>query len=87
MVRKRAGLSFEGAASPEKSVIGEVFLEGLDSQVRVWHESLPWDCTDGTPAALAYLGEVRRRAPHDVSISGWIPHNYRLAHAAQPARS
>lgn len=68
MVRKRAGLSFEGAASPEKSIIGEVFLEGLDSQVRVWHEPLTWVWTNGALAALAHLGEVRRRSPNDVSI-------------------
>lgn len=35
VVRKQCGISFEGAASPEKAVLGEVVVsEGLDDKVR-----------------------------------------------------
>ena len=42
LVRKIAGLSFEGGASPEKSIIAEIFIEGLDSQVSVQHGPPVW---------------------------------------------
>lgn len=34
LVRKYAKLSFEGIGSPEKAVVGEVLIQGLDDQVR-----------------------------------------------------
>ena len=41
-MHKIAGLSFEGGASPEKSIIAEIFIEGLDSQVSVQHGPPVW---------------------------------------------
>lgn len=36
VVRKQCGMSFEGAESPEKAVLGEIIVpEGLDNKVRI----------------------------------------------------
>ncbi|KAH9912529.1 FAD binding domain-containing protein [Fomitopsis serialis] len=45
VVRKQSGLSFEGESSPEKAVLGEVYLDELDPYH--WHMWLKY--TDGPP--------------------------------------
>ncbi|KZT72290.1 monooxygenase [Daedalea quercina L-15889] len=48
VVRKQSGLTFEGAASPEKAILGEVYLEGFDTEH--WHMWIKY--TDGPPTNL-----------------------------------
>ncbi|TFY58486.1 hypothetical protein EVJ58_g6385 [Rhodofomes roseus] len=49
VVRKQSGLAFEGTSTPEKAILGELYLEGLDAEH--WHMWLK-DAGNDLPTSL-----------------------------------
>ncbi|KAH9834093.1 monooxygenase [Rhodofomes roseus] len=49
VVRKQSGLAFEGTSTPEKAILGELYLEGLDTEH--WHMWLK-DAGNDLPTSL-----------------------------------